>query len=287
MAAMSYELDRQAPRDQVRQRVETILRRDLKLGSDVRIDEDTPLIGGDFELDSLDVVLMVSSVEKEFGIKIANETIGKDAFSSVGSLVQFLQDAIEQNRQTQRETNQPDHTEQTEYSPDNGHANNNGNGNGNSHYSPKPAEADDLLDALPHQPPFRFISSLTELAPQVHGEALWKLTGQEDFFAGHFPGRPIVPAVLVSEALAQLSGLVGVDHRAAALQSQNAELAHVDVRFRQAVTPPDTIVLRSRMLQNIDGLQRFEVQALRYNEKGQPEKVIADGQLTLKRNDAR
>lgn len=263
---------------QVRDRVKTILRRDLKLGADTPIDDDMPLIGGDFELDSLDIVLMVTSVEKEFGIKIANETIGKDAFTSVGSLVQFLQERIE---------NQP--------AAD--HASTNGNGNGhapapaaptaptarsngsNGHNSNAPADTDHLLADLPHQPPFRFITRVGELAPQVHGEGQWELTGDEDFFRGHFPGRPIVPGVLLSEALAQLSGLVGVDPRAAG--SQRAELAQVEVRFRQAVAPPATIALRSRMLQDMNGLQRFEVQALL------DEQVIADGQITLKRTDAR
>ena len=68
----------------------------------------------------------------------------------------------------------------------------------------------DTLDLLPHKPPFRFLTSLQRIDQGQCGEALWRVTGEEDFLKGHFPSDPIVPGVLIIEALAQLSGLVAI-----------------------------------------------------------------------------
>ena len=79
---------------EVSDRIKTVLRRDLKLGADAVVSDDTPLIGGDFDLDSLDVLMVVTSVEKEFGIKIPNESIGRDAFQTVESLARFVRESM-------------------------------------------------------------------------------------------------------------------------------------------------------------------------------------------------
>src|SRR5262245_66260837 len=73
-------------------RISALMRRDLKLG-DVAISADTPLLGGDFDLDSLDVLLLVTSIEKEFGIKIADGAIGREAFKDVATLASFVEKA--------------------------------------------------------------------------------------------------------------------------------------------------------------------------------------------------
>src|SRR3954464_11957591 len=72
-------------------RVTTIIRRDLKLGSDVPVTPDMPFFGGEADIDSLDVLLLLSSVEKEFGIKIPNEAVGRQVFESVSSLADYLE----------------------------------------------------------------------------------------------------------------------------------------------------------------------------------------------------
>ena len=70
-----------------------ILRVDLKLGPDVVIDENMPLIGGDHDFDSLDVLLLVTSIEKKFGIKIPNHDVGRDAFANVGTLARYINES--------------------------------------------------------------------------------------------------------------------------------------------------------------------------------------------------
>src|SRR6476659_6422669 len=76
------------------QRVQTMLRRDLKLGADAPIPPDMPFFGGDIDLDSLDILLLVTSVEKEFGVKIPGNAVGKEVFHSVNSLVKYVEQHI-------------------------------------------------------------------------------------------------------------------------------------------------------------------------------------------------
>src|SRR4051812_28347148 len=72
--------------------VKSILRRDLKLGPDARIPDDMPLIGGEMDLDSLDILLVISSIEKHFKIKIPNEVVGRWVFQDVSTLTKFVQE---------------------------------------------------------------------------------------------------------------------------------------------------------------------------------------------------
>jgi len=141
-----------------------------------------------------------------------------------------------------------------------------------------------IVDALPHRPPFRFLSEVTELVPGKFGEGLWRVTGDEAMLTGHFPGLPIVPGTLIAEAMAQLSGLVAFftpraerDHAGcrAETSDQPGKLAHVDLRFKQSVVPPAAIILRSRMRRTIGVFRQFDVSAL-CNEG-----LVARGQLTL------
>lgn len=72
-------------------RVKEILRRDLKLGGSFEITDDMPLVGSDLDLDSLDFLMVVTSIEKDHGYKIPNDQIGPEIFTSVTTLADFLE----------------------------------------------------------------------------------------------------------------------------------------------------------------------------------------------------
>jgi len=100
----------------------------------------------------------------------------------------------------------------------------------------------EAVGLLPHRPPFRFVDQVLELAPGERVEALYRVTGEEPFLAGHFPGRPIFPGVLQLEALAQ-AGAIGVlaDEQYAGRLPLFGGVE--DVRFRRQVVPGDELAL--------------------------------------------
>jgi 3-hydroxyacyl-[acyl-carrier-protein] dehydratase len=97
-------------------------------------------------------------------------------------------------------------------------------------------------DVLPHRPPFLFVDSLVAVDPGVSATGRWHLTGEEWFFAGHFPGRPTLPGVLMCEAIAQVGALaVLMDERFAGKLPLFGGLD--GARFRRQVVPGDTLEL--------------------------------------------
>ena len=106
-----------------------------------------------------------------------------------------------------------------------------------------PVRPDDLL---PHRPPFLFVDEILDLEPGVSSRGLWRLTGDEWFFSGHFPGRPTLPGVLMCEAIAQVGALaVLADPRFAGKLPLFGGLD--GARFRRQVGPGDELVLECEM----------------------------------------
>ena len=97
-------------------------------------------------------------------------------------------------------------------------------------------------DVLPHRPPFLFVDEIIEIVPGQSARGRWKLTGEEWFFAGHFPGRPTLPGVLMCEAIAQVGAIaVLTDER---FSGKLPLFGGLDgARFRRQVGPGDVLTL--------------------------------------------
>lgn len=147
--------------------------------------------------------------------------------------------------------------------------------------SKKPLFAlEDILPILPHRPPFLFVDRVTQLEPDQSIVAERTLRAEEPHFAGHFPGRAIMPGVLVAEALAQTSGLLlGLSEKVAAAHPPTAPrmffLAATQVKFTHPAVPGDVLVLRATADRHFGGLYRFQVEATAGRN------LIASGSLTL------
>jgi 3-hydroxyacyl-[acyl-carrier-protein] dehydratase len=97
------------------------------------------------------------------------------------------------------------------------------------------------IDVLPHRSPFLFLDEVTALGDGA-GTGRWHLSGDEEFFRGHFPGRPTLPGVLMCEAIAQLGAYIVLsDERFAGRLPLFGGLDKA--RFRRQVIPGDTLVL--------------------------------------------
>ena len=93
---------------------------------------------------------------------------------------------------------------------------------------------------IPHRAPFLFVYQITALEPGQSASGIWHLTGDENFFAGHFPGRPTLPGVLMCEAIAQVGAIAILSD--AKFANKLPLFGGIDsARFRRQVIPGDTL----------------------------------------------
>ena len=134
---------------------------------------------------------------------------------------------------------------------------------------------------LPHRSPFLFVDRVLELEPQQKIVAEKDVLKDEWFFRGHFPGNPIMPGVIVSESLAQASGLLlGLSLKEEMKSETHMNppsyfLANVNIKFASPARPGETIRLESKLQKGYGKIFLFDVQAQ------VAENLVAKGTLML------
>jgi 3-hydroxymyristoyl/3-hydroxydecanoyl-(acyl carrier protein) dehydratase len=102
------------------------------------------------------------------------------------------------------------------------------------------------LSALPHGPSFRFIDELVEVQPGISARACWQLKGDEAFLAGHFPDNPMLPGVIMIEALAQLGGILAQSDRGDH-PLKNVRLTAVrQFKILGSISPGRTLIIQAK-----------------------------------------
>ena len=118
---------------------------------------------------------------------------------------------------------------------------------------PPSAAVPDLLRILPHRPPFLFVDRIESCEPGRRAVGIKCVAANEPFFAGHFPGRPVMPGVLILEALAQVGAVALLSLPEFAWRV--AFFGGVDdVRFRRVVVPGDVLRLEVEITRRIGRL---------------------------------
>ncbi|KAL5715651.1 3-hydroxyacyl-[acyl-carrier-protein] dehydratase [Ranunculus cassubicifolius] len=142
---------------------------------------------------------------------------------------------------------------------------------------PTVLDINQIRDILPHRFPFLLVDRVIEYNPGVSAVAIKNVTINDNFFPGHFPERPIMPGVLMVEAMAQVGGLVMLQPEVGGSR-ENFFFAGVDkVRFRKPVIAGDTLVMRMTLikLQKRFGIAKMEGKAFVGGE------VVCEGEFLM------
>ncbi len=138
--------------------------------------------------------------------------------------------------------------------------------------------APDPAASLPHGPAFRFIDSITRMEPGVSAVATYQVRGDEFFLPAHFPGHPILPGVIMIEAIAQLGGII-VQTDPARPPLRNLLLAAVqNARVNGSARPGETIEIFARITGRIGGLAMIEGEVLAGDKKLLTARVTLGGE---------
>ncbi len=99
-----------------------------------------------------------------------------------------------------------------------------------------------IIEAIPHRYPFLMVDRVIALVPGVSATAIKNVSINEPHFQGHFPGRPVLPGVLIIESMAQVAALLTVETLGPEAQSKPFYFMTIDdARFRHPVVPGDTL----------------------------------------------
>ena len=135
-------------------------------------------------------------------------------------------------------------------------------------YSSHPSH-DPIAHGLPHRKPFLFVDRVISLVPGTEAEGEVTFADDDPMFAGHFPENPIVPGVILTEALAQVAGIAGASEKGFLLSAIRS------MKFPSPARPGEKILLRATKGGALGGLFQFSVAA---TVEG---RSVAEGQVVL------
>jgi 3-hydroxyacyl-[acyl-carrier-protein] dehydratase len=123
----------------------------------------------------------------------------------------------------------------------------------------KAFDIEKILELLPHTYPFLFVDRVLELEPEERIVCLKNVTVNEPYFQGHFPKRPIMPGVLLLEAMAQAGGVLVLHSHSEEYAGRNVYFLGIDgVRFRRVVRPGDQVKLEARVVRRRGNVWKFQ-----------------------------
>lgn len=106
-----------------------------------------------------------------------------------------------------------------------------------------------IMGILPHRPPFLFVDKVIEMVPNESIVGIKNVGINEPFFDGHFPGKPIMPGVIILEAMAQAAGILYIVSTQADMTKNLLYFMSVDkVKFRRKVVPGDQLRIEIKIL---------------------------------------
>ncbi|MEW6067850.1 MAG: 3-hydroxyacyl-ACP dehydratase FabZ [Nitrospirota bacterium] len=113
----------------------------------------------------------------------------------------------------------------------------------------------EIQKLLPHRYPFLLVDRIIEIEPNTKAIGIKNVTINEEFFQGHFPGNPIMPGVLIVEALAQVAGVLAF---ASGISSGNVYFLSIEkAKFRKPIIPGDQLKLTVNVLQQRGPVWKF------------------------------
>ena len=125
-----------------------------------------------------------------------------------------------------------------------------------------PILIEDIMEYLPHRYPFALVDRITELEVNKRIVAYKNISINEPFFQGHFPGHPVMPGVLIIEAMAQASGLLCMISSSMSRDKFMHYFASIDnVKFKQPVIPGDRLEMESKLIRSVRNIAKFAVVA--------------------------
>jgi 3-hydroxyacyl-[acyl-carrier-protein] dehydratase len=123
----------------------------------------------------------------------------------------------------------------------------------------KSLDIDGILKRLPHRYPFVMVDRVLDVVPGKSIVAAKNISANEAYFQGHFPGYPVMPGVLIIEALAQAGGVLAYETAAAEESIWILYLVGIEeTRFKQTVRPGDQLMLRVELEKRRRNLWRFK-----------------------------